>query len=318
MPSAAAPADTTVFDNQPQRFPPPLFVLGSPRSFTSLINGVLGQHPQAYGLPEMNLFMAATMKEMMEELSGYRQIQMHGLLRVVGQIYSGEQTMASIDMAKRWVLTRLGRSTTEIFIEICEHIAPLRIIDKSPVYSSKPLYLKRMRQAFPDARYLHLLRHPRKQCESSMNVANGIMAILEDSIDYAVDPPIVDPQISWLAVQRNILEHLSLIPPERQMTLRGEDVLNDRDEHLRRICEWLGMRTDDDAIAPMLHPERSPYATLGPIGAHLGNDANYLRSPALREGRIKPSSLEGPLSWRPDGGGFTEEVKAMARRFGYE
>ena len=34
----------------------PLFILALPRSYTSLIAGMLGQHPQAYGLPELNLF----------------------------------------------------------------------------------------------------------------------------------------------------------------------------------------------------------------------------------------------------------------------
>lgn len=297
--------------------PPPLFILGSPRSFTSLINGMLGQHPEAYGVPELNLFVTERVRDLLEEFGGYRQIQIHGLLRVVAQLYGGEQTLASVDMAKRWILTRFDRSTAEVYRELCERVAPLRIVDKSPVYASRRDYLERLTKAFPDAYYLHLLRHPRTQGESMMKIARGMMAILADSVDYSVDPPVVDPQISWLEVQQNIVDTLAAIPPERQLTLRGEDVLNAPNSWLRRICRWLGLRTDDEALEFMMHPEDSPYARLGPLGAHLGNDINYLRSPALRHTRIRPSTLEGPLSWRRDGRGFSDEVRAMARRFGY-
>jgi hypothetical protein len=297
--------------------PPPLIILGSPRSFTSLINGMLGQHPEAYGMPELNLFVTDRLRDLLEEFGGYRQIQIHGLMRVVAQLYGGEQTLASVDLAKRWMMTRFDRSTTEIYHELCDRVAPLRVVDKSPVYSSKAEYLERLVRAFPNACFLHLLRHPRTQGESMMKIAKGMMAIMEDSVDYDVDPPVVDPQISWLRVQQNIVEVLARIPPERQLTLRGEDVLNAPNSSLREICRWLGIRTDDEALEFMMHPEDSPYARLGPLGAHLGNDINYLRSPALRQGRIRTSTLEGPLSWRRDGGGFREEVVEMARRFGY-
>ena len=31
----------------------PLFILAPPRSYTSLFNAMIGQHPEAYGLPEL-------------------------------------------------------------------------------------------------------------------------------------------------------------------------------------------------------------------------------------------------------------------------
>lgn len=298
-------------------FPPPLIILGSPRSFTSLICGMIGQHPQAYGMPELNLFMHDTLKGLVEELTGYRQIQIHGLLRVVAQLYAGEQTLLGIDMARRWLLTRFGATTAEVYRELCRKIAPLRAVDKSPVYSLKPENLRRVRKAFPDARYLHLLRHPRTQGESIMKVAKGLMATLANSIDYSTDPPTVDPQLVWHDMQMHIMEFLAEVPAEHQMRLRGEDVLADPQTHLRAICRWLDMSDDDDAIEAMLHPEDSPYAHLGPVGAHLGNDINYLRSPAFRPGGVRPSTLEGPLPWRPDGKGFEPRVIELARSLGY-
>jgi hypothetical protein len=143
------------------------------------------------------------------------------------------------------------------------------------------------------------------------------MAILADSIDYSTDPPTVDPQIAWHRIQKNILWFLRGIPPERKMRMRGEDLLKGPEENLKKICLWLRISTDQEAIEAMLHPEDSSFACLGPLGAHLGNDINFLRSPELRPVKIRDSSLEGPLPWRTDGKGFTRVVMRLAREMGY-
>jgi Sulfotransferase family len=299
-------------------FPAPLIILGSPRSFTSLICGMLGQHPEAYGMPELNLFMSDSLKTLVEELTGYRQIQIHGLLRAVAQLYVGEQTLLGVDMARRWLLIRFGASTADVYRELCRKVAPLRIIDKSPVYSLKPENLRRVHAAFPDARYLHLLRHPRAQGESIMKVAKGLMATLANSIDYSTDPPTIDPQIVWYDMQRHIMEFLGELPAENHLRLRGEDVLSAPQEQLGHVCRWLGISADPGAIEAMLHPEDSPYAHLGPVGAHLGNDINYLRDPAFKAGAVSASTLAGALPWRADGKGFEARVVELAQQFGYE
>ena len=118
-------------------------------------------------------------------------------------------------------------------------------------------------------------------------------------------------------MQKNITGFLAEIPAERQMQLHGETVLNNREAGLKQICQWLGLADDQAAMEAMLHPEDSPYACLGPLGAHLGNDINFLRSPKLRDGEIRTATLDGPLPWREDGQGFSPEVADLARELGY-
>jgi hypothetical protein len=100
--------------------------------------------------------------------------------------------------------------------------------------------------------------------------------------------------------------------------MRGEDLLIDRDQGLKQIAEWLGLRTDAKAIDEMMHPERSPFACYGPPGANFGNDRSFLKEPALRPERAERHTLEGPLSWRKDGQGFLPDVKELAVQFGYQ
>jgi hypothetical protein len=128
----------------------------------------------------------------------------------------------------------------------------------------------------------------------------------------------LDPQRGWYVLNYNIAEFFESLPDEQKLRIRGEDLLQAPDGPLRRIAEWLGVRSDDDAINEMKHPERSPYACFGPPGARYGNDSFFLESPALRPARANPQSLEGPLSWREDGSDFLPEIKQLAREFGYE
>lgn len=300
-----------------RRFPQPLFILGAPRSYTSLACGMIGQHPRTYGVPELNLFVAETIADLWQDMSGLRQIQLHGLLRVVAEVYAGEQTINALDMARRWILRRMNQSTADIYRELCQRVAPLRIVDKSPAYVSDPRYLERIAAAFPHARYLHLIRHPRTQGESIMKLSNGMFAVMTNSVDYSTEPPTVDPQIMWYRVQCTIVDFLAAIPSGRRRRLRAEDLMNDTDAQLKRLCKWLGLPSDRRSIAAMRHPEHSAYACLGPVGAHLGNDINFLTSPRFRGGRVARSDLEAPLSWRPDGRCFRPEVVGMARMLGY-
>jgi len=297
---------------------PPLFILGSPRSFTSIVCAVLGQHPQAYGTPELNLFVEDDVQELWARLSGRRQFMIHGILRMVAQLYGGEQDTLTIDMARRWLLRRLASSTAEVYQELCEKVAPLRIIDKSPVYPTSPRNLNRIHAAFPDAHYLHLVRHPRTQGESVMKLSGGMFAIMADSFDYETLPPTLDPQISWLSVQQNINRFLEHIPPEQQMRMRGEDFLKNLEQNLTACCQWLGLSVDPSAMEAMRHPEASPYAVEGPFGARLGNDINFLHSPKLRDTKVPNAFLDGPLPWRPDCRGLKQEVVELARSFGYQ
>jgi hypothetical protein len=299
-------------------YPPPLFILGSPRSFTSIVCAVLGQHPQAYGTPELNLFVEDHVQDLWARLSGRRQFMIHGILRMVAQLYAGEQDVLTIDMARRWLLRRLAHSTADIYHELCEKVTPLCIIDKSPVYPTSLRNLNRIHAAFPDARYLHLVRHPRTQGESVMKLSGGMFAIMADSFDYGTLPPTLDPQVSWYSIQQNISRFLETIPTEHHMRMRGEDFLNNLQYNLAICCEWLGLSVGTSAMEAMRHPEASPYAVEGPFGARLGNDINFLRSPKLRDTQVPEAALDGSMPWRPDGVGLRPEVLELARSFGYQ
>lgn len=324
----------------------PLIILGPPRSFTSVVCAMLGQHPQMYGLPEMNLFICEKMLLWWLLLSRGTTIGAHGLLRVIAQINWGIQTEATISQARRWVRQRLRYSTGDVFMEVAERMSPLVLVDKSPITVERMEGMQRALRIFPGAKFLHLLRHPLGHGQSVVKVLEefpkfspwprGLEELmttkrppqgvakgprrtsdLNGLLDLSTDPPTLDPQMRWYKLHSNILAFLAIVPPEQQMQVRGEDLLTEPDHHLREIASWIGLRVDAKAVEAMKHPERSPFACLGPSNAKMGNDPNFLQRPALRTGQANAQSLEGPLPWRRDGLGFRTEVRALAQQFGY-
>jgi hypothetical protein len=300
--------------------PSPLFLLAPPRSYTSLFNAMIGQHPQAYGMPELNLFNVTHLKNLWHRVSddiGGDTNRRHGLLRTVAEVYGGEQTAATVNMAIHWCAARQEMESGEIYKELVAKLDPRIIVEKSPAYTIATDRLNRMFDTFPDSRFIHLVRHPIPQCESVLKLNNGVFAVFVNSFDFSDDRCVLDPQIAWHDININILNLLARVPKDQQMRLRGEDCMAAPEEHLRGICRWLEIRDDDDAIAQMMKPEKSAYACFGPINALFGNDPNFMRGPAFRPHKPKVPPLNGPLSWRDDGKRLRPEVVALAQEFGY-
>jgi Sulfotransferase family len=313
----------------------PVFVLAPPRSFSSIVATMLGQHPQMYGLPELELFAAETMAEWWDLCSKATFPRAHGALRAVAQLYFHEQTEETIKLARGW-LRRRAHITTGYFLEMLAHkVRPRIVVDKSTSNVYRPKFLQHTFGAFPNARFIHLVRHPRGHGESVMKFLNERvkegpvpashwmrrLAAYSDADRSDGTKPgraqEMDPQCGWYALHMNICRFLESVPVEQKLRVRGEDILKNPNDGLGKIAAWLGLRTDTQAIEEMKHPERSPYACFGPPGARYGNDRFFLENPVLRPARAELQSLDGPLDWRVDGQGFSPEVRRLAEEFGY-
>lgn len=288
----------------------PLFILAPPRNLTSVVCAMIGCHPQLAALPETNLFAAATVADL-ERLFAREPRAKDGLLRAIAEYGMGGQTEELIGTARAWLEDRRAASTAEVFRQLIEWASPRGIVEKSPRYVHTPGALARISKAFPQARYLHLARHPRAACESVYALRRSSRADTGRRVD-----PEITPHRAWLRPHLAILEFLEGIPADRQMFLRGEALLTKPEVYLPQIAEWLGVSTDQAAIAAMQHPERSPFARGGSPSAPTGNDQSFMEQPALRKPRRYSDSLEHPLSWDP-GLRFDEILKEYATRFGY-
>jgi len=292
--------------------PDPLFIIAPPRSFTSVIGGMIGQHPQAYGLPEVNLALGDTLGETWTALAPSLNMGTSGLLRLLAELHEGEQSEDAAIRARHWIQRRFHWPTARVFAHIQEAVGDKVLVDKSPRNTMRIDSLRRLHQLFPAASFLHLTRHPRSTGKSTLELMKAYSGGGAQRIEF-------DPEQLWLRSQSHILEFSRDLALGQYMRIKGEVLLADPMLYLPQICDWLGLSSDAASIEAMLHPETSAFASVGPPSAPFGNDPNFLNSPALdrtRLARITEPSLEGDVDWRP-GDAFSKPVQRLSRQFGY-
>ena len=259
-----------------------------------------------------------------------------GVLRTIAELQYGAQTTGTIIKAGAWLVERRAWTTKELVDHLCGLVSPRIAVEKSPVTSSNMAFLQRTYSYYPDAYYLHLTRHPIPSRDSMAEFfgkhnENRSGRTHSRSVDF-------DPLLVWYRMNRNIMQFTAKLPTGQVMRVKGEEILSEPDRYLPQIAEWLGVRTDRAAIEGMKHPENSPYACVGPAPARGGNDVKFMRSPALREGRVREPSLREVLAkheiaWVSEErrNGFREagfdfrpereialEIEGMALCFGYQ
>lgn len=292
----------------------PVFILTCMRSYSSLVCGMLGQHPQLYGLPEVNLFVTDGVGELLDRARKARPSGLHGLLRTIAQIEHGTQTEDTVEQARAWLDQRRGWTTAELFHHIVEAVSPRVCVEKSPSNVLRMEHLERLLRCFPDARILHLTRHPRPTCRSIYEVmsANDRRLGLKRADN-------TDIEALWLNTHRHVMTLAQRLDLGQYIRLQGEALLGDLDRYLPQLAEWLGIGAAPEDLEAVRHPERSPFACPGPSNAKLGNDPNFLNNPFFTPREIPQARLDGPLEWLPAGtpSGFSDATRTLARRFGY-
>jgi hypothetical protein len=90
---------------------PPLFVLAAPFCGASHAAGMLGMHPQLYAVPELCLFMADSVAELLDIFRLSQGPHVDGLLRTIAQLEFGAQQDGEIAAARGWLAQRSDWST---------------------------------------------------------------------------------------------------------------------------------------------------------------------------------------------------------------
>ena len=289
-----------------QIVPNPLFILSPPRSYSSLVCAMIGQHPEMYAFPELNLFLTDTLGELLDQpaSAGYAQ----GLMRAVEELVLGGATSDGQAHAKEWVAARREMKSSDMLLLLLDRIRPLAGIDKSPRTALSIGSLSRAVRAFPRARFLHLTRHPVSSIASLLAVhRTKSRQTGDDKAVYSFYAQL------WITAHRSILAITRELDPEATIQVKAEDIGMGVDCWLARIARWLGIGRDAPCIEAMKHPERSPYATARPHGSAGENDAGFLADPRFRP-IPEPPQLD--LLWPLDIA-LRKDVVNLAKALGY-
>jgi hypothetical protein len=278
---------------------------------------MIGQHPELVGLPELKLFCYPTIGELAASLPPYwiergARHRSPGLVRAVAHFEFGGQDSIAIARAQSWLGERPEWTGADVFDVLMTHASPRTTVEKSPENVESDEALARLVTAYPRARYLHLTRHPLTTLRSAQEHWARTIP------DHTMPGEPMSILASWADTQCRILRLARALPAERYLCLKAEDVLNSIRPHLRSIATWLGVRTDEDAIDAMMHPEASPFASAGSVesGVAGGLDPKFLRDPTPHPVEA-PRGLNQPPGW-VENASLWRGIVDVACRLGYQ
>jgi hypothetical protein len=276
---------------------------------------MLGQHPQLYGFPELNLFVTDTIGELLElgdVKIGGNSSYVTGLIRAVAELEFGGQNDLTIQESIAWISERAHWSTKQMFTHLLEWIYPRIGVDKSPRTALSQRALDRALSSYPEARIIHLTRHPvstlRSLQETHCRFSNNSLGV--DTVwlhtFYAH---------LWSQSQELITAVVRELGPKQALQVRAEELLTQTDKYLTMLLDWLNLPSKSHIIEAMKHPELSPYSQPAPLGLEGDGDPLFFESPKLRV-PVLPQVLHLPSEWKLESK-LVNKLDALAHQLGY-
>ncbi|MAY32387.1 MAG: hypothetical protein CMM86_07260 [Rhodovulum sp.] len=299
--------------------PQPVFVLALPKTYTSVFGGMLGQHPGIMGTPELNMFVGETVHDWAYQPANdvLFNVFRDGLLRTLSQLQFGAQTVQTVQAAEQWLVDRQNWPIRDVFEHLRALSAPKILLDQSPIYTAKPAHILRILEAYPNAKFIHLVRNPTGWVKSMLGwqrigpVLLDMYAKEEQGLNRNPDPVEI-----WHATHEGIAGLLSQLPEDQWIRVQGETVITDTVPAMRRVVEFLGLSMGPAETEEMMHPENSVFAGWGPPGARGGNNPDFLSDPRLKLKTVE--QLPGLLKIQTDAMNVPPEALTFARELGYE
>lgn len=294
-----------------------IIILGPPHSYASEACAMLGRHPQLYGLPDLNLFVADTVEGWYIALTQHmkRPQYTHGLLRVLAQLHEEEQSEHAINRAWDWLSKRKTWTTQSLWSYLSKRVYPRVLLDKSPTTSRNETNMQRALAALPGANFIHLTRHPVPSTESIDALKERMQRYIASSEESPGEKD--NSLLFWYRCHNSIMNFIAGLPEGQSLRLCSEQLFRDADTYLLQLVEWLGLSTRKIALDAMQHPEYSPYACLGPINAQYGDDRDFLTVPTHKPVIGEVARIEDFLSYQQAPERVKPAILHLSHQLGY-
>src|SRR6516162_8920631 len=230
----------------------PVFVVGMPRSGTSLVEQILASHPRVFGAGEVDDLAVTAAKFVGHDASVHPELAV-GLSDAV--------------------LRAFGRNYVERMVSAAG--AKDRVVDKMP---SNFLFLGLIHLALPGARIIHVRRDPLDTCLSCYSL------LFSEGQPFAYD--LAELGRYYRAYDALMKHWRSVLPPASFIEVQYEDLVNDPEGQARRLVAHCGLDWDEQCLS--FHETVRPIRTTSLVQARKPIYADSIGRSRLYGGALDP------------------------------
>jgi len=227
----------------------PIFIVGSPRSGTSVLTWCLGKHPNIIPLEESDW-----LGELAFDLARYYQM---------GSARGDYSSLSSMDVDKAEFFAAFGRSINDLILRnrlsldrkrwrhaagpgvpsdsfVPHYTARKRWVDGTPEYS---LHICGLRKLFPDALFIHIFRDVSSVVRSMLHFHNVSGQTLVANVDEAYG--------YWLRTVNNCVLAEQAYGPSVVFRIRHSDLVDAPEKTLRSVFSFLNEPFAPECLEPL-------------------------------------------------------------------
>jgi tetratricopeptide (TPR) repeat protein len=200
----------------------PIFVVGFPRSGTTLVEQTLSSHPAIAAGDELPLIAHLT-----ERLGGLLNSQ-GAYPQALSELWLGDRA-GMIDTLRDHYLNEAARMGVV-------HAGAAWFTDKMPLNET---HLGLIHLLFPRSPIVHLVRHP-------MDV---VLSVFSNGLSHGFNcASTLDSAARHFALTADLVEHYRSVLPMRYLSVRYEDMVADQEVQVRRLFDFIGEPYDPRSL----------------------------------------------------------------------
>ena len=194
----------------------PVFIIGMPRSGSTLVEQILSSHPDVYGAGEVKYLSRSLgmLRDRFPSLPKYPEM-------------AGKLTPAQLDMLSKSYLEQLTAGAGDA----------TRVTDK---LLTNYFFVGLIHLLFPNAKFINTMRDPVDTCLSAFT------KLFKDDMPHSYD---LGELGRYYGKYRELMEHWNAVLPEGVLTtVQYEDVVADTEKEAKRLIGFLGLPWDKKCL----------------------------------------------------------------------
>ncbi len=227
---------------------PPLFIIGNPRSGTSLLRLILTSHSEILIPPECGFIIWLLQKYKDWSESDNLTVRLDQFLSDLFDCKKIDTWQLNKDFVFEIIKSKNPRNYSELTSSVYEAYGCL-INKKFNVWGDKNNFhlnhLDELQELFNKAKFIHIIRDGRDVACSYREVMR-----IDSKSPYAPVLPIDIRTIAneWLNNVTKVINCMDKIGSYRSITIRYEDLVTNPEPLLRELCMWIGIEYEADML----------------------------------------------------------------------